>query len=852
MGSFVNNYQLDTTMAKADSLYTIIILSPNSSYPNSFNTRSLDGIQYFSHIGYSNTLKSLTVRYLNNLVDMPATMPDVYSTIEIKYCPAFTTLSVFGDSVTSLTCEQVNISTLPALPNRLQTLCVNRSPISAITQLPASLKTLLLEQDQFTSLPVLPVGLQMLAADNNYLTALPSLPASLTSLSAYNNLLTYLPQLPAGLISLGLANNYITQLPQLPIHLESISVNNNPGLTCLPILPDSLYGLDFANTLVSCIPNRPVTLINLVPSYAVICTDTDVSCPYGGVSGYVYWDRDSDCRHGSADPAFDHAVISIDNGQHFTMTDSRGFYRAILDSGTHTISPVYDSVLFKAACASSYTIYYNGWDTVTYKDFALQTNRLCHNMSIDVAGNRQRICSSTNNYVVYYSNRGTDTAYNTTIDVQVDPVTVILATNPTWSSILPGNIYHFNIGSVAPFSQGGITISDSVSCAAVIGQAGCIKAKIWPRNSCATVSPLWDSSEVVVSSSYVPTDDSIAFKMTNTGHAMNGPVEYRVYEDELLQLVGHVQLGALDSLVYHVKANGHTYRMEADQNANHPGNSMPRNFRELAGGPPYYLGFVTTVPQDDADEWVEITCGTIRGSYDPNEKEVAPAGIGPNHYITAADDLDYVIHFQNTGNDTAYKVVLIDSLDAQHLDLRTFRSGISSHRYEVNLGGTGIAKWTFYNVQLPDSGSNEPASKGYVQFKVKQRAGNTPGTRINNFADIYFDANSPVRTNTTFVTIERFEVMYPLSVKDINVAAGYKVNAYPNPFNTAIQFGISAEQSSGNEYEFVVTDMLGRKVVDKHIGSSYELSRNNLNAGVYLYKISQNGKPVGSGKIIAQ
>ena len=55
----------------------------------------------------------------------------------------------------------------------------------------------------------------------------------------------------------------------------------------------------------------------------------------------------------------------------------------------------------------------------------------------------------------------------------------------------------------------------------------------------------------------------------------------------------------------------------------------------------------------------------------------------------------------------------------------------------------------FNNIQLPDSNVNEPASHGFVKFKINQRANNPLGTVIENKAGIYFDFNEAVITNST-------------------------------------------------------------------------------------------------------
>jgi hypothetical protein len=54
---------------------------------------------------------------------------------------------------------------------------------------------------------------------------------------------------------------------------------------------------------------------------------------------------------------------------------------------------------------------------------------------------------------------------------------------------------------------------------------------------------------------------------------------------------------------------------------------------------------------------------------------------------------------------------------------------------------------------LPDSNQNEPKSHGYISLSIKPKKELSEKTRVENFADIFFDFNEPVRTNTTFNTI---------------------------------------------------------------------------------------------------
>lgn len=72
----------------------------------------------------------------------------------------------------------------------------------------------------------------------------------------------------------------------------------------------------------------------------------------------------------------------------------------------------------------------------------------------------------------------------------------------------------------------------------------------------------------------------------------------------------------------------------------------------------------------DSQEWIVETIVTC--SYDPNVKQAIPIGYRDEHFILAGDEIEYTIQFQNTGNDFAHDITIVDSLDLTKFDLSTF------------------------------------------------------------------------------------------------------------------------------------------------------------------------------------
>jgi len=79
------------------------------------------------------------------------------------------------------------------------------------------------------------------------------------------------------------------------------------------------------------------------------------------------------------------------------------------------------------------------------------------------------------------------------------------------------------------------------------------------------------------------------------------------------------------------------------------------------------------------------------------------------------------------------------------------------------------------------------------------------------------------------------------------------VKVYPNPFTNRTTFYFSGKDQ--NSKEIIIYDVLGKKIDHVKVPSSsrkYELQKKNLKAGVYFYRILENGGISGLGKLVIQ
>lgn len=143
----------------------------------------------------------------------------------------------------------------------------------------------------------------------------------------------------------------------------------------------------------------------------------------------------------------------------------------------------------------------------------------------------------------------------------------------------------------------------------------------------------------------------------------------------------------------------------------------------------------------------------VAAAYDPNDKQARPAGIGTMGYIEQDNlPIKYTIRFQNTGNFTAFNVVIRDTL-ADELVPASLLPGAASHNYSLRLESDRVLVFEFANILLPDSASDPLGSQGFVSIFINYDPATPVGTSIENSAAIYFDFNAPILTNTTLHTL---------------------------------------------------------------------------------------------------
>lgn len=221
----------------------------------------------------------------------------------------------------------------------------------------------------------------------------------------------------------------------------------------------------------------------------------------------------------------------------------------------------------------------------------------------------------------------------------------------------------------------------------------------------------------------------------------------------------------------------------------------------------------------------------VRCAYDPNDKLSASEGQQDGSYAAWDAPMTYTIRFQNTGNDTAFTVVIVDTLDNK-LDLQSFELLGHSHPLRTTMSAGGVVRFIFENIELPDSTTNFAGSQGYVKYRIRGKEGPLP-LQVLNTAYIYFDFNTPIVTNT----VENWLIEWISSTHEPDKPQ-LDVRVLPNPASHRIQLVASEAFLPGT---LIILCHANGQVLrsEKIAGASpnHELDLSGLPSGAYFIRI---------------
>ncbi len=213
---------------------------------------------------------------------------------------------------------------------------------------------------------------------------------------------------------------------------------------------------------------------------------------------------------------------------------------------------------------------------------------------------------------------------------------------------------------------------------------------------------------------------------------------------------------------------------------------------------------------------------TVVNSFDPNDisclegNTITPDKVG--------EFVHYLIRFENTGTANATNVVLRDVLNTSMFDLSSLIPLEASHNFYTRIQNNNVVEFIFESIDLPFDDAN---NDGYILFKIRTLNALIEGDFFDNTAEIYFDFNFPIITNTAVTNIEA-----ELSTEDLSERT---LSIFPNPVKDELYI------NSRNSLQLIsVYDISGRLITLKALKLSETetiINTAEFAKGTYFVKI---------------
>lgn len=622
----------------------------------------------------------------------------------------------------SLALPANSISFIPSFPNTIVTIYLSRNKLTSIPKLPDNLTVFDCSINLLTALPQLPNSLNQLLCGSNKIPDIPSLPNTIQTVDCSSNLLDSLPDLGGNLTSLNCSRNKLVKLPGLPSTLITLNCNDNK-LTALTALPAGLITFNCARNQIQNISYLPKKIKSLILSKNNLTSIPDF--PDSVKTVYI------DSNNISSIPEI-----------------------AFLKNMT-TLSCKLNNIYCLPKLPSNLIFRYLYFDQSKIKCFPNKPDSL--------KTSSPPLCNPTNNInhcqsfaviqsYVYYDNN-----FNGKPDINE----------------LPRKNIKLNLSSKYTHTnqQGSAQINpDSLGTYTITATPPPFYAAV-PSSYTHTFNTY--DTIVYDTFSLQPTvlKDSLAIKLTPIKWAARPGFKYPY----LLQYE-NVGTTVLSNAVvsFHFNNNLLGYDSCSLAGAIAGSSTVSINVGNLVPGQTgNCMMYCHVISTDTLNtiliSWASIAITTssatdsirsiIRGSYDPNDKQATPSLT--TQQVSEGKYIDYTIRFQNTGNDTAFNVVIADTLDSK-LQFNQVQMVGSSHSCKTTVKDN-IIFFEFLDINLPDSHINKLGSNGFVSFKILPQNSLVAGNVVPNKAAIYFDYNTPVITAAATTTIT-----YPLPLKLLN------------------------------------------------------------------------------------
>ncbi len=764
-----NITQLPTSLEYLDVSSNNISLLNN--LPNSLITLIANNSQIHAVSNLPSNLFFLNLN--NNLLTTLTNLPNSLRTLKVA-TNLFTSNFTLNQGLENFDVSHNNIATSWNYPSSLLYLDISYSAYTSLNNLPTFIATVIANNNQIGQFTQVPATVSFLNISYNVLTTFPSTPLNMDYLNFSNNNITSLAALPTSVIELFISNNPIVSYPQMPQSVNYL-IASNCNFPSIAQFPNGIIVFDVSNT--TTFTNLPNTLPTTLTSLSI--TNTSVQClPY--------------LPNNFSNLNTDSTITCLPNLP--LGLNSNSFYFSWTKNGILQLPDTTSSEPYTICNANNSSCI--GYSRIAGKTFFDQNSNGIFdsldygigNISLKLEPNQFTFAANNSgNYFVYVSpdtfNLKVLNTPNYFYSTTSDSLTIIISQMGVSDTInnfgfAPSMVVNDLEVYITPYSspRPGITTGYNIT-----------YKNTGTTNLNSFISFTKDSKTTFAGSdnnNYVINGNNITWNLSNVNPFETGSFNVYLTTSIFAQMNEQIVLSAIINPVL----NDTTFSNN----------------------------FTTSV-------------SNIVNSYDPNDKSANPVSITPQE-ITNNIYIEYLIRFQNTGNAEAIDIVVTDTI-SNNLNISTFNFITSSHNCNWKIDNNRVIQFEFKNINLPDSNTNELLSHGFIKFKIKANTDLLLGDEVQNTANIYFDFNEPIITNTIVSKVEITNNLIKTSLLEINII--------PNPANDLIRI----KTNNKNTTEIKIENSLGELIYTNESYNNNEvINLSMIKSGIYFVFIkSENG-----------
>lgn len=215
----------------------------------------------------------------------------------------------------------------------------------------------------------------------------------------------------------------------------------------------------------------------------------------------------------------------------------------------------------------------------------------------------------------------------------------------------------------------------------------------------------------------------------------------------------------------------------------------------------------------------------VINSFDPNDKKCLEGEIIPPSKI--GEFVHYQVRFENVGSADAVNVIVRDTIDTSSFEITSLIPIDGSHDFSTRIRNDSIVEFYFENINLPFDDEN---NDGYVCFKLKTSNNLILGSTLENKAEIFFDYNHPIVTNTYLMTVDS---SFFLNTSEVNQNL---LIAYPNPIRQGANLYVRTLKDG--KFDYSIYNVAGELVKEGVFYNSLSLPTNGFSRGLYFCVIN--------------